>query len=103
MPQAEVRLPPSHLSVERIAGQINAMIAERAAERLNKASVPAEPSPKRQEPGVYFNLPAADYHADRSLGSSDLKRLLQAPAVYWWHSHMNPARPPSPDSAAKQK
>ena len=68
MPQAEVRLPPSHPSVERIAGQINTMIAERAGGRLYKASVPAEPSRKPQEPGVYFNLPAADYHADPSLG-----------------------------------
>jgi hypothetical protein len=65
MPQAEVRLPSSDLSVERVAGQINAMIAERAAERLNKEPVSAEPSPKPQQPGVYFNLPAADYHADK--------------------------------------
>src|SRR5262249_20567053 len=51
----------------------------------------------------YFALPSADYHANPSLGSSELKRLLQAPAVYWWHSHMNPERSPSPDSPAKQK
>jgi hypothetical protein len=78
------------------------MIAERAADRL-KASAVAPPPLKPHEAGVYFNLPAAEYHADPSLGSGDLKRLLQAPAVYWWHSHMNPERPPSPDSAAKQK
>src|SRR5215831_8951386 len=93
----------SSLSVEQVAGQINAMIGERAAERLNSPQVASEPSLKPREPGVYFGLPSADYHADPSLGSSDLKRLLQAPAVYWWHSHMNPERPPSPDSAAKQK
>jgi PDDEXK-like domain of unknown function (DUF3799) len=98
----------SHLSVrdpsvEQVAGAINAMIAERAAERLGKAPTQPEPSLKPHEPGVYFNLPAAEYHADPSLGSSDLKRLLQAPAVYWWRSHMNPERQPTPDSPSKQK
>jgi hypothetical protein len=98
------------LSVEQVAGQINAMIAERAAERLHKApaadvevpigtSTQAKPRPA----GVYFGLPSADYHADPSVGSSDLKRLLQAPTVYWWHSHMNPDRPPPPDTLAMQK
>src|SRR5215831_16007085 len=102
MPQAGIRLPSSQLSVEQVAGQINAMIAERAADRLRASA--AEPPPlKPHGAGVYFNLPAAEYHADPSLGSGDLKRLLQAPAVYWWHSHMNSERPPSPDSPAKQK
>lgn len=97
MPQAGIRLPSSQPSVEHVAGQINAMIGERAADRLRASA--AEPPPlKSHEAGVYFNLPAAEYHADPSLGSSDLKRLLQAPAVYWWHSHMNPERSPSPDS-----
>jgi hypothetical protein len=59
--------------------------------------------PAVREPGVYFGLPSADYHADPSLGSSDVKRLLQAPAVYWWHSHMNPDRPSSPDTVAMLK
>jgi hypothetical protein len=104
MAQAHSALRPSDPSVEQVADAINAMIAERAGARLSKAAQ-QEPAPllKPREPGVYFNLPAADYHADPSLGSSDLKQLLQAPAVYWWHSHMNPERPPSPDSAAKQK
>jgi len=93
----------SSLSVEQVAGQINAMIGERAAERLNSLQVASEASLKPREPGVYFGLPSADYHADPSLGSSDLKRLLQAPAVYWWHSQMNPERQPTPDSPAKKK
>jgi PDDEXK-like domain of unknown function (DUF3799)/SAP domain len=105
MAQAHSALRGSDPSVEQVAGAINAIIAERAAERL-KAPV-AEPTPqptlKPREPGVYFGLPSAEYHVDPSLGSSDLKRLIQAPAVYWWHSHMNPERPPSPDSPAKQK
>jgi PDDEXK-like domain of unknown function (DUF3799) len=106
MAQAVTPLSSSSPSVEQVAGAINGMIAERAAERLHKAPSP-EPAPqpglKLREPGVYFGLPAAEYHADPSLGSSDLKRLIQAPAVYWWHSQMNPHRPPSPDSPAKQK
>src|SRR5262245_29067159 len=106
MAQATSHLDVSQLSVEQVAGAINGMIAERAAERLHRAPSPEpEPQPalKPLAPGVYFGLPAAEYHADPSLGSTDLKRLLQAPAVYWWHSHMNPDRPPSPDSPAKQK
>jgi hypothetical protein len=63
----------------------------------------APPTAKPMEQGVYFGLPAAAYHADLSLGSTDIKRLLQAPPVYWFHSWMNPSRPPSPDSAAKQR
>jgi hypothetical protein len=83
------------------------MIAERAAERLHKPA-PTEPAPEPQrlkprQPGVYFGLSSAEYHADPSVGSSDIKRLLQAPAVYWWHSHMNPDRPPPPDTLAMQK
>jgi len=97
----------SSLSVEQVAGQINAMIGERAAERLKApaAETTSELSLKHKprENGVYFQLPSAEYHSDPSLGSSDIKRLLQAPAVYWWHSHLNPERPPSPDSPAKQK
>jgi len=102
MPQAEVRLPSSHPSVEQVAGQINTMIAERAAERLKAPEAEAQPT-KPREPGIYFGLPSAEYHANQSLGSSDLKRLLQAPAVYWFHSHLNPDRQPTPDSPAKQK
>jgi hypothetical protein len=83
------------------------MIAERAAERLHKPA-PTEPAPEPQrlkprQAGVYFGLSSAEYHADPSMGSSDIKRLLQAPAVYWWHSHLNPERQPTPDSPAKQK
>lgn len=106
MPQAVSRLAPSQISVEQVATQINGMIAERAAERLRKAPIDSATETLRvnhHAPGVYFGLPSARYHADPSLGGSDLKRLLQAPAVYWWHSHMNPERPPSPDSPAKQK
>jgi hypothetical protein len=107
MARASSRLSASDPSVEQVAGAINAMIAERAAERLHKPP-PAQcvgeaPAPAVRQPGVYFGLPSAEYHADPSLGSSDIKRLLQAPTVYWWHSHMNPDRPPPPDTLAMQK
>jgi hypothetical protein len=105
--QAETRLH-SELSVEQVAGAINQMVRDRAKERLADLKAPtAKPTPEPQTephaPGVYFGLDAATYHADPSLGSSDLKRLLQAPAVYWFHSHLNPERQPTPDSPAKQK
>jgi hypothetical protein len=104
MPQAQSHLSASHPSVEQVARQINGMIAERAAERLGKRpQTPSVPSLEHRAPGVYFDLPSGPYHADPSLGGSDLKRLLQAAAVYWWHSHMNPDRAPTPDSPAKQK
>jgi len=38
MAQAYSPQPTSHPSVEQVAGQINSMIAERAAERLCKAA-----------------------------------------------------------------
>jgi PDDEXK-like domain of unknown function (DUF3799) len=47
---------------------------------------------KPHTPGVYFGLPAAEYFADPSLGSTDLKSLLVHPAAYWQRSVMNPNR-----------
>jgi PDDEXK-like domain of unknown function (DUF3799)/SAP domain len=105
MAQANAHLSAS-LSVEQIAGQINNMLAERASERLHKApaQAPEASSPtKPHAPGIVFGMAAEAYHADPSLGSTDIKRLLRSPCDYWWHSHMNPDRPPSPDSPAKQK
>ena len=45
MAQAQSHIAVSNLSVEQVAGAINGMIAERAAERLRKAP-PAEPQPE---------------------------------------------------------
>jgi hypothetical protein len=45
------------------------------------------------EPGIYFDLPAAVYHADRALGSTDIRRLRRSAADYWHHSALNPSRP----------
>lgn len=45
------------------------------------------------EPGIFFNLPEAAYHADPALGSSSLKALLRGPTEYWVDSHLNPDKP----------
>src|ERR1700730_13177092 len=110
MAQAHSHLSASSLSVEQVAGAINGMIAERAAERLRESPAKQPPletpeaqaHPKPRAPGVYFNLPMADYHADPSLGSTDLKALLVHPACYWQRSHMNPERRDDSDSPAKK-
>jgi hypothetical protein len=110
MAQTASHLSASSLSVDQVAGAINGMIAERAAERLrgepvqkNGANVDTVSAAKPREPGIYFGLPSAEYHADPSLGSSDIKRLLRSPSDYWWESHLNPDRPGDRDSPAKQK
>jgi hypothetical protein len=102
MAKAESRLPSEDPSVEHVARKlVDRLQANQAGGPSRQPSKQAEP--ERREPGVYFGLPAANYHADPSLGSSDIKRLLQAPPAFWHHSWMNPARPASPDSAAKLK
>jgi hypothetical protein len=101
MTQATASLRPD-ASAEQIAGKLNQLLRDKH-ERPNgqEKAAPLPSVPIRREPGVYFGLPAADYLADPSLGSSDLKRLAAAPILYWHYSHMNPTRSPSPDSAAK--
>lgn len=46
---------------------------------------------KVHPPGIYFDLPEDVYHADASLGSTDMKRLSQSPPDFWWRSRFNPA------------
>lgn len=41
-------------------------------------------------PGVYLNLPEADYFAADAIGSSDLKKLLKNTADWWYTSTHNP-------------
>jgi len=60
-----------------------------AAERI---PAHAATVPRPREPGIYFGLPATEYHADPSLGSTDLKRLLRSTMDYWWQSWLNPRR-----------
>lgn len=51
-------------------------------------------------PGVYFNMPDDEYHADPALGSTSIKRLLEQPFDYWWESPMNELRPEREDTEA---
>jgi hypothetical protein len=44
------------------------------------------------ENGVYFDLPAENYHADPALGATSLKALIYDPALYWFESGFNPLR-----------
>ena len=68
-----------------------------------EAHLPARPAVKPMAPGVYFGLPHAQYHADPSCGSTDLKRLICDHTTYWWHSWMNPEKPADTDTVAKLK
>jgi hypothetical protein len=83
--------------------QISAKLADLLAAKTKPAPVaePALRSAEPRTPGVYFGLSSAEYHADPSLGSADLKRLVAAPILYWHHSHMNPRRPEDKDTPAK--
>jgi hypothetical protein len=59
------------------------------------ASVVSKLSPPKRkpfEPGVYFNLRDDLYHADLSLGSTDMKTLADSPPDYWFGSGHNPLR-----------
>jgi PDDEXK-like domain of unknown function (DUF3799)/SAP domain len=108
MGQTTNALHASHQAVENVTSAINAMIAERAQEPLaaRQAGPPVIERPsvlRPHEPGVYFGMSAAEYHADPSLGSTDIKRLLRSPTDYWWNSHLNPQRALDTDSPAKQK
>ena len=47
--------------------------------------------PESMEPGIYFGLPEADYHADKALSNSGIKNMMISPLDYWARSWMNPA------------
>lgn len=52
------------------------------------------------EPGIYFGMPEDEYHADCSLGSTDLRNLIVSPLQYYWYSPANPNRGPGKDTPA---
>ena len=69
MAQAASRLSASDPSVEQVAGAINAMIAERAAERLQRTgsqSSAKAPAAAVHEPGVYVRNKLARDPAPRA-------------------------------------
>ena len=45
-------------------------------------------------PGIYFGLHEEEYHADESLSTSGIKKLIQDPEEFWDQSSMNPGKPP---------
>lgn len=57
--------------------------------------------PFEHAPGIFFGMPADEYHADPALGSSNIKQLRRNPSSYWWESWMNPARPPDRDTPSR--
>jgi len=44
----------------------------------------------KHEPGIYFGMPEAEYHAIPALSSSGIKRLLISNMDFWAESWMNP-------------
>ena len=54
------------------------------------------------EPGIYFGMPEDEYHADCSLGSTDLRNLIVSGLQYYWYSPVNPTRKPHKDTPALQ-
>jgi hypothetical protein len=75
------RIPSSDPSVEDMAAQLNTLLREKpeAPKQAPRQATPPPAATQPREPGIYFGLAAADYDADPPLGSSDIKRLLQAP------------------------
>ena len=72
---------------------------EKAASKLNETI-----SQHRLEGlplGLHFDLHADRYHADKGLGSGDIKRLARDVYNYWWFSWMNPMRPEDEDTPAR--
>lgn len=53
--------------------------------------------------GVYFGLPAKDYHDDPALGSSGVRDLMISPLRYWINSPYNPDRPKDEDTETAAK
>lgn len=53
--------------------------------------------------GVYFGLPAADYHRDPALGSSGVRDLMVSPLRFWINSPFNPEREFDDDDSTDAK
>lgn len=53
------------------------------------------------EPGIYFNMPEAEYFAAEGLSASGMKHLAVSPLNYW-HRHLNADYQP-PESTVEQR
>jgi hypothetical protein len=98
------RLQKRHLPSVKLAAKSAAKAppaAEPVAEAQPAPPEPAPPPPPTQlEDGIYFGLDEDLYHAQKRLGSTDMKRLASSGPEYWWFSHRNPARKDN-DTAAR--
>jgi hypothetical protein len=47
-------------------------------------------TPMFPEPGIYFNMPEAEYHAIPALSNSGIKCLASSPMLFWAKSWLNP-------------
>lgn len=46
---------------------------------------------KLHEPGIYFDMPEDEYHADPAFSNSGAGNILISPLDYWTNSRLNPA------------
>ena len=76
------------------AGAVPKLSPEALKTFIAQADPPAPPAYDVLEHtnGVYFGLPDDEYHADPAFGSSDMKKLAQNPASWWFGSAFNPNR-----------
>jgi hypothetical protein len=49
-------------------------------------------------PGIYFGMPAEEYHADPAFSTSGVKDILVSPLTYWVNSALNPDHEPPEES-----
>ena len=53
-----------------------------------------------REPGIYHDLPNAEYHGGPEISNSGLGDILQSP-YHYWARHLNPNRPAQKDKAGQ--
>ena len=49
------------------------------------------------KPGIYYDLPEADYHAAPGLSNSGIGKIQISP-LYYWNDVLNPNREPEKDT-----
>lgn len=54
------------------------------------------------EPGIYYDMPEEEYHADWSLSASGMKKLRVSPLNYWCNHPMNPDFEPEESDALEE-
>lgn len=60
--------------------------------------------PKGHAPGIYFNMPEDEYHADPALSCSGIKLLLDDPEEFWFKTkHLNDNAPEQESSKAADR